>query len=105
MTEDSRPAINPHYGPLSVRLAAANSNRLRQLLLTASLMAANERHLGAVDPRAQRDRAVSSERTAQYGDESRSASVASQRQPHPYRLNVAQELNLITGVWTALSSP
>lgn len=50
VTEDFHPAINLHYGPVSSCLAAANSNRLRQLLLTASLMAANERHLGAVDP-------------------------------------------------------
>lgn len=51
-------AINLHYGPVSSCLAAANSNRLRQLLLTASLMAANERHLTAVDPCAQRGYAV-----------------------------------------------
>lgn len=58
VTEDSHPAINLHYGPASSCRAAANSNRLRQLLLTESLMAANERHLGAVDPCAQRDYAV-----------------------------------------------
>lgn len=58
VTEDSHPAINLHYGPVSSCLAAANSNRLRQLLLTVLLMAASKRHLGAVDPCAQRGHAV-----------------------------------------------
>lgn len=34
-----------------------------------------------------------------------SASVTSQRHPHPYWLNVAQKQNLITRAWTAPSSP
>lgn len=65
---NSQSAISLHYRLVSPCLVGANWNRLRQLLLTASLMAANERHLCAVDPHVEQNtswlRAMG--RTAQY---------------------------------------
>lgn len=55
---NAQSAINLHYGLVSPCLVGANWNRLRQLLLTASLMAANERHLCAVDPYEEEDHVV-----------------------------------------------
>lgn len=55
---NSQSAINLHYRLVSPCLVGANWNRLRQLLLTASLMAANERHLCAVDPYVEQEHVV-----------------------------------------------
>lgn len=94
---NSQSDISLHYRLVSPCLEGANWNRLRQLLLTASLMAANERRLCAVDPYAEQEHVV-----AQSDGENSSiyrvspASVTSQRHPHQYWLNVAQKQNLIS---------
>lgn len=94
---NSQSDISLHYRLVSPCLEGANWNRLRQLLLTASLMAANERRLCAVDPYAEQEHVV-----AQSDGKNSSiyrvspASVTSQRHPHQYWLNVAQKQNLIS---------
>lgn len=66
---NSQSAINLHYRLVSPCLVGANWNRLRQLLLTASLMAGNERRLCAVDPYVEQDHVAAQsdgENAAQY---------------------------------------
>lgn len=100
---NSQSDISLHYRLVSPCLEGANWNRWRQLLLAASLMAANERRLCALDPYAEQEHVV-----AQSGGENSSiygvspASVTSQRHPHQYWLNVAQKQNLISVFGQAL---
>lgn len=100
---NSRSDISLHYRLVSPCLEGANWNRLRQLLLTASLMAANERRLCAVDRNAEQEHVVAQsdgENSSIYGVSP--ASVTSQRHPHQYWLNVAQKQNLISVFGQAL---
>lgn len=100
---NSQSDISLHYRLVSPCLEGANWNRLRQLLLTASLMAANERRLCAVDPYAEQEHVVAQsdgENSSIYGVSP--ASVTSQRHPHQYWLNVAQKPNLISVFGQAL---
>lgn len=100
---NSQSDISLHYRLVSPCLEGANWNRWRQLLLAASLMAANERRLCAVDPYAEQEHVVAQsdgENSSIYGVSP--TSVTSQRHPHQYWLNVAQKQNLISVFGQAL---
>lgn len=80
---NSQSDISLHYRLVSPCLEGANWNRWRQLLLAASLMAANERRLCAVDPYAEQEHVMAQsdgENSSIYGVSP--ASVTSQQHPH-----------------------
>lgn len=103
---NSQSAINLHYRVVSPCLVGANWNRLRQLLLTASLMAANERRLCAVDPYVEQDHVAAQsdgENTAQYKESLRHQSPVNSILI--LLTKCCPEIESNHRVWTGSSSP